>query len=184
MLYVLGGAPRCGKSILARRFVSERRIPYFSTDFLIWALEKGAPQLDIKFGPFLPKAEKVWPIIKPLMSVLTEDVDNYLIEGDSLLPKYVSGFQKEYKNETRSCFVGFTNISPEDKLAEVRKYSNQKDDWTKKHSDKKLLDTIKSMIEFSKYLEKECDKHKIQYFDMSVNFQEKLGEIFNYLIKK
>lgn len=38
MLYLLGGAPRTGKSIIARRFVAEKQIPYFCTDALITVL--------------------------------------------------------------------------------------------------------------------------------------------------
>ncbi len=35
MLYLLGGAARSGKSIIARRILAEKRIPYFeiSNDF-------------------------------------------------------------------------------------------------------------------------------------------------------
>jgi len=183
MLYILGGAPRCGKSIVSRRFVLEKNIPYFSTDFLIEALEKGAPQLDIKFGPFIPKAEKVWPILDYLIRGIVDWADNYLIEGDSLLPKYTSGFQDKYKERTNCCFVGFTKIKPEEKLNEVRKYSSQKDDWTTKRSDQSMLKAINSMIVFSKYLESECSKYHIKYFDVSENFQENLNKIFNYLTK-
>jgi len=183
MLYILGGAPRCGKSIIARRFVSERNISYFSTDFLIESLEKGAPQLNIKFGPFIPKAEKVWPILNYLMKGIVEWTESYLIEGDSLLPKYLSTFQKRNKNKVSCCFVGFTKISPEDKLSEIRKYSNQKDDWTNKRSDQQMLKAINSMIEFSEFLETECTKYNIKYFDVSDNFQENLDEVFDFLTK-
>ena len=39
MFFILGGAPRCGKSIMARRFAEKFKIPYFATDFLVSALE-------------------------------------------------------------------------------------------------------------------------------------------------
>jgi len=161
----------------------EKSIPYFSTDFLIGALEKGAPQFDIKFGPFIPKAERVWPILDYLMKGIVEWTDDYLIEGDSLLPKYIPSFLDKYKEEVKCCFVGFTTMSPKNKLAEIRKYSSHKDDWTQKRSDKQMLKAINSMIEFSKYLKIECLKHDIKYFDVSEKFQENLDEIFNYLTK-
>ena len=37
VVYLIGGPPRCGKSVLARRLTAERAIPFIPTD-LIWAV--------------------------------------------------------------------------------------------------------------------------------------------------
>jgi len=77
MLYVLGGASRSGKSIISRRFVSEKQIPFFCIDFLITSLQE-VPSLDIKQGqPFIDKAKKLWPLIKPLLVHLILKVMGY-----------------------------------------------------------------------------------------------------------
>ena len=182
MLYLLGGAPRTGKSILARRLVVEKRIPYFGIDALTTVLQESLPDLGIKHGqPFIFKAEKIWPILKSLLIHFIEEEPDYLAEGDALLPKHVAELEKKYKNEIGVCFTGFTKISPEDKLKEIRQFSDFKDDWTKERSDKEMLMDIKSMIEFSKYLKEECKKFDIKYFEISDNFQKNLDIVFNYL---
>jgi hypothetical protein len=43
MLYLIGGAARSGKSLVARRLPRGRLVPYSSTDHLISGLAAGAP---------------------------------------------------------------------------------------------------------------------------------------------
>ena len=182
MLYLLGGAPRTGKSILARRFVAEKGMPYFGVDGLTTVLQESLPDLGIRHGqPFISKAEKLWPILKSLLIHFIEEELDYLVEGDAFLPKHVSGLEKKCKNEIGVCFTGFTKISPQDKLKEIRKFSDFKDDWTGKRSDREMLGDIKEMIEFSKYLREECKKFDIKYFEISDNFQKNLNNVFEYL---
>jgi hypothetical protein len=184
MLYILGGAPRTGKSILGRKFVSDKQIPFFCIDFLITAIEEGTPQIGIKHGqPFISKAEGLWPLVKPLLTHLIREEPNYLIEGDGILPKQVSELQKLYPHKIQSCFVGFAGITASEKLKQIREFGGNQDDWTKKVSDEKLFKTIEDMIEYSKYLKEECDKYDISYFDLSNNFSESLEKVFQYLIK-
>jgi len=183
MLYILGGVSRSGKSMVARRFVSEKQIPFFCIDFLITPLQE-IPSLDIKHGqPFISKAEKLWPLVKPLLIHLIEKEPNYLIEGDGILPNQVAELQKDFSNNIKACFVGFSEINPQDKFKQVRKLDGNKDDWTKNISDEGLMSYIKDMVEFSKYLKSECNKYDISYFDSSNNFSEYLENVFQYLAK-
>ena len=80
MLYILGGTPRGGKSIIARKLLQEQKIPYFCTDFLISVLHNGAPEFEINHNkPFIEKAEKIWPLVKHLLHHLVVDEEKYLI---------------------------------------------------------------------------------------------------------
>src|SRR3989344_8244326 len=183
MLYILGGASRSGKSMVARRFVSEKQIPFFCIDFLITPLQE-IPSLNIKHGqPFISKAEKLWPLVKPLLIHLIKAEPNYLIEGDGILPNQVAELLKGFSSDIKACFVGFSEINPQDKFKQVRKLDGDgnKDDWTKNISDEKLMSYIKNMVKFSKYLKSECNKYDISYFDSSNNFSECLESVFQYL---
>jgi hypothetical protein len=46
MLYLLGGAPRAGKFILAQRLLHERRVPYLPLDMLMIGFARGVPYVD------------------------------------------------------------------------------------------------------------------------------------------
>lgn len=181
MLYVLGGAARTGKSIISRRLLAEKQIPYFPVDILITLIQEGAPSFDIKHGqPFIPKAKKLWPFVKPLAGHLLKAEPIYLIEGDGLLPKCVSELIQEYGREVKACFTGYANIDPKYKLKLIRKYPNERDEWTHELSDKRMLAIIKSIIKFSQYLEKECQKYNITYFDGSEDFLANIEAIVQY----
>lgn len=184
MLYILGGVSRGGKSIIANRLVVEKSLPFFCIDLLITALQKGVPDLEIKHGQeFISKAEKLWPIVKPLMEHQVNKDRSYLIEGDGILPSQIAELINSHPHKIKACFVGFSEISSQDKFKQVKDLIVSKDDWTKNISDRELLGSIKDMIEDSKYLKVECRKYNISYFDSSRNFQEYLEKVFQYLAK-
>lgn len=181
MLYILGGSSRSGKSIIGRRFVKELAIPFFCIDFLITSFQE-IPSLHIEHGqPFIEKAEKLWPLVKPLLGHLITEEPNYLIEGDGILPKHIVELSQEYPGEVRSCFVGFAAVTIDQKLQEVREFGGQKDDWTKMVEDDELKKYVEMMIEYSKYLKNECTRFDLKYIDVSFEFINRLDEIFKYL---
>lgn len=183
MLYVLGGASRSGKSIIAKKLLINKQIPYFSTDFLVTILENGNSSLGIKQGlnPIL-KSEKLWNYVKPLLinHIINEERD-YLIEGDGLLPNYISEIVSEYPRMTRVCFVGYGDINPELKVQSINKYDISSDSWTKYFTEEDKLKHVIKMISFSKYLKKECKKYHLRYFDSTKNFDLFLSNVYEYL---
>ena len=182
MLYVLGGAMRSGKSLIARKFVSEKQIPYLPADVLVTGAQEGVPILGVQQGDeFINKAEKLWPILKPILLHIARVEPRYLVEGDPILPKHIAEIQKE-NQDVRACFIGYNKISAEEELKRLRQFSNVENlDWTKRISDEKMLEYITMAIEFSKYLEEECKKYNIAYFDNSLDFMKTTDDAFKYL---
>lgn len=86
----------------------------------------------------------------------------YVIDTCHLLPVDA----KEIKDKVNIIFIGYSNISIEDKIKEVRE-SDKPNRWTYSLSDKELYEMLKENIEFSKYLKQECAKYNILYFDTS-----------------
>jgi hypothetical protein len=181
MIYILGGASRSGKTLLSRRAVSEKGVPYFPLDALFGGLANGAPQLGVVYEqPFIERAEKMWPVAKPLLGFFLHEERDFLIEGDSILPSQVHELLEE-RSSVKSCFIGYAELSKEEKLALVRTYHQGKVDWTKNISDEEMLDLVDQMIEFSKYLKAECEKYEIKYFDISHDFESPREQAFQYL---
>lgn len=48
MLYLIGGAPRAGKSMLAQRMLEQQKVAYFPTDLLTMGLTKAMPHLGLE----------------------------------------------------------------------------------------------------------------------------------------
>lgn len=181
MLYILGGASRSGKTLLSRRAVVERQIPYFPLDALFGAMVHGAPEFKMKYeDSLMDRPQKMWPLLRHLINVFFAEERGYLLEGDTILPNQVNELVVEQK-EVRCCFLGYTELNKEEKLALVRKFHQGERDWTKGISDEEMLPMIDEMIQFSKYLKEECSKYGIKYFDVSHDFEGVRNEAFEYL---
>ncbi len=180
MLIFIGGAARTGKSILSRRLLLERQMPYFSLDVLKMGLARGAPEYTIDpDGGGIAVGERLWPLVRE-MSINLLDEPNYVIEGE-LLPKHVSVFQQEYPSQVRACFLGYTEIIPMQKLREIRTYAGLPNDWPADYSDAELLNVVEGMIAFSRYLRDECAVYGLPYFDTSSDFEHTLDSVVAHI---
>lgn len=182
MLFIVGGAARAGKSIIARKFLLETKIPYFSLDVLMTGLANASPRFGVNpEASNIARAEKLWPVARAVaINIIETDLD-YLLEGDSILPEQVIELAREYNGRVKACFIGYVDIDPALKLKEMREFSGHPNDWVSGHSDEYVLSLINEMIEFSKYLRQECKQSNIPYFDVSYNFSNTIDSVVSYL---
>ena len=181
LLVFIGGAARTGKGILVRRLLVERQMSYLSLDVLKMGLTRGVPEYEIDpdAGGMLV-GERLWPLVREMsLSLLAEGVD-YVLEGE-LLPKHVAALRQEYPEQIRACFLGYTAITPEQKLRAIRSHAGHPNDWPSAYSDSALLNIIIEMIAFSHYLRDECAKYDLRYFDTSYRFVETLDQVIAYV---
>lgn len=185
MLYIIGGASRSGKSIISRRLLAEKQVPYFPLDVLVSSV-KQIESLNVISGiNFIHKATQLWKnkITKNMFEHLGLFEKDYTVEGETILPLQIDEFQKEFPGiEIKVCFIGYPDLTPTQKLGFIRAYNTNLDDWTVKHDDEKMLGYINEMIEYSKYLKDECEKYNLPFFDVSKDFEGIHEEIFNFLI--
>jgi hypothetical protein len=122
-LYLVGGAPRVGKSSLAQRLLERDGIPWLPTDVLRTVLRRVLPQLDaIDKDPVdaLLLAEFMYPHVEQAAEVCAEEAACFLIEGFELSPSYVARLQAALgQTEVHGCFLGHGSFSIED-LASYR----------------------------------------------------------------
>ncbi|HEY1041576.1 MAG TPA: hypothetical protein VGE63_02530 [Candidatus Paceibacterota bacterium] len=182
MLYLIGGAPRSGKSLLAQRLLKEKQVSYFPTDALIGTLTFAAPEFNINHDlSFKEKSEKVWRFTEHLFNHFLHEEESYTVEGDCLLPSQISDFKNKHNKEIRCCFIGYTSLLPQEKLKYVRDFNRGETDWTNEQTDDILLEMIERMIEYSKFLKEECVKYNIEFFDISDDFIVTQQKAFQYL---
>ena len=181
MLYLIGGASRSGKTLLARRAVAERQIPYFPIDGLLSVFAERIPILGVTYEQSLvERPVKMWPMTKQLLTYLIQEEQDYVVEGDSFLPSQIHEFMHEQQS-VRCCFLGYTELTEDEKLIMVRQYHQGNRDWTKEIPDTDMLKMINEMIQFSEYLKNNCAAQGIEYFDVSRDFQEARDAAYNYL---
>ena len=181
MLYIIGGASRSGKTLLARKVVAEKQIPYFPLDSLFSGLAYGAPGLGVRYEDSqTERPEKIWPVLSQMLGFFQREEKDFLVEGDSILPSQV----KELIDgglQTKACFLGYPTLSKDEKLNLIRTHHQGEADWTKDISDEEMLKLIDENITFSKYLEEECIRHDIKYFDISLDFHGPREMAYSYL---
>ena len=113
------------------------------------------------------------------LNLLAEGVD-YAMEGE-LLPKQVAVLQRAYPAKIKACFLGYTTITPAQKLQEIRTHAGHPNDWPSSYPDPALLNIINREIAFSQYLMAECATYHLHYFDTSHNFVQTLDQVVAYV---
>jgi hypothetical protein len=115
VLYLLGGAPRVGKSSLALRLLAIDGIPWLPTDVLRTVLRRVLPELDvIDRDPVDASslAEVMYPHVEQAAEVCAEEADRSLIEGFELAPRYPRRLRAALEGtEVRACFLGHGSFS-------------------------------------------------------------------------
>jgi hypothetical protein len=111
-------------------------------------------------GPFL---------LGMIDSMLTDGMD-YVIEGEAMLPQLVADLVDKHPGKIRAVFLGYTEISVDDKVALIKKHGDGVNDWLINKSDEYIRDHIENMIAYSKMIKSKCEEHGLSYFDTSEDF--------------
>jgi hypothetical protein len=182
LLYLVGGPARSGKSLLAQRLLRQRQIPYFSVDYLTSGLARGAATQNVRHEQSnRDRGERIWPVLSGVLRNIVEVEPHYLVEGGALLPEKVVEFSSRYPGAIRACFLGYAHSTAEAKCASIRATPAPINDWVAKMSCEELVRLVSEMGEFSAYLEKECARLHIPYFDGSADFNNALNAAQLYL---
>jgi hypothetical protein len=183
MLYMIGGASRAGKSTAARRLLTEHHVPYLPTDMVMMALAQSMPGLGIDPDQPAPvRGEQLWPVLRAMAVNTLENNLDYLLEGDVLLPGNVAALESLWPGQIRACFIGYTDVLPAQKLAELRGQGDRPGNrWLRRQPDAYVLRFITVEMEFSRLLRAECAALGLAYFDTSRNFVEVIDDVVRYL---
>ncbi|MFH0891937.1 MAG: hypothetical protein V1867_04105 [Candidatus Falkowbacteria bacterium] len=204
MIYLIGGSPRGGKSILARELSRALNIPYISTDNLRLVVlpyfkgrdkDKSFPFIKIfesaaidKFflrytGQEMLKADikearSIWPGVKSLIDHLLVCKMDYIIEGVHLLP----GFVNQYKNN-RNVRIAFLAKLNEEKIYQgLLKYKHHGDWITDNTENKKVVSAAaKSLFDYGRFFMKETEKYGLRCFNTEDDFHNKIKKACDHL---
>ncbi len=196
MIYLIGGAPRCGKTILSKALAKEKHISWISTDS-IWSIivastpknqiAKKFPYRKTRLGVHSAKSilaaeitesKTLWPGIKAFIERLVETHEDYVIEGVHLMPELVHTLKrKEYwkdisvvylvKEDLQKIRDGFSrNTSAHDWLAAVLQKSPH------------LQDAAAEMVhEKSRYAATGARKYGLPVVVMDDAFEKKIAAL-------
>ncbi len=204
MIYLIGGSPRGGKSILSRKLSKTLNIPYISTDNLRLVVmpyfkgkgrDKNFPfkkmfdlaDIDKYFENYtgqemlkadIKEAKFIWPGIKSLIDHLIACKMDYIIEGIHLLPSLI----KQFKGN-ENIKITFLGKIDEEKIYQGLIQNKDNNDWiTSNIKDKKIISkAAKSLCDYGKFFVKETEKYGFKYFNIEDNFLDKINQAVKYL---
>ena len=183
MLYLLGGAARSGKTRIARQFLAQTGIPYFSLDFLMMGFANGLPESGVDpEADELWVAEQLWPVVQSMATAMVEDEVVYLLEGVQLHPAHVSGFCKRFPGAVRACFVGLAEVDTATKFQEIRHFGGGADDWLRFYSDERVRHEIERIKAQSVYIRDACQEVGLRYVEASDDLAIAAAEVIRHFI--
>jgi hypothetical protein len=163
MLYLVGGAPRTGKSSLAMAMLRTHDVPWLPTDVVRHILRRTMPEIDaIESGPHYIDglAQLMHPIVEELIELCLGQAQHYLIEGVEILPAHVEGYAARF-GQIRACFLGDSLAS----AANLRAYQGE-NPWHQDQTDAQLEGMATAIRERSAGVEDQCGQLGLDYIDV------------------
>ena len=116
MIYLVGGAPRAGKSILGQQVAGNLKIGWISTDLLLTILgmtDVEGIKTEWNATPEVITANAEWffPYFERFVWGASSLAENYLIEGVDFLPAQVKQLATQYP--LKAVFLGCSNMTLE-----------------------------------------------------------------------
>lgn len=115
MIYLIGGSPRVGKSILCQQVAAKLAIGWISTDVLKELLKvQGANITSIAWSdPATIRATAEWfyPYLERFVWGIGSMAESYVIEGVDFLPEQIAQLSQKY--QVRCVFMGCSEMTVE-----------------------------------------------------------------------
>lgn len=178
MHVIIAGTARSGKTTLALLLNK-----YGYTHYKMDSIKRGICEtFDLKYDDW----KDVSPIMCNIINRIIQDnktdtnynLEKYLFDTPFIYPK---DLEKIDTSDTIVIFLGYAHIGVEEEVKLIRE--NDKDYyWTNKIDDNVLVNWTKENIEYSKYLEEECKRLNIKYFDTSNDRDGVLQNAVEYIL--
>lgn len=184
------GAPRTGKTSLAKRIVKEKHYNLISIDDLVSGF-KNMSNFDVYVeGKADATAKNIEPFMEKLFEELSEGTIFYdgiktVVEGTYVDFEKLIPFLRSKKLENKYYIIGLTynNLTENDVYDNIKKYDTE-DDWTYWCNDEELKGNVKYFIDRNKYFNEKFKQYNIETYDTSFNREKVIAEIINKLNEK
>ncbi len=210
MVYLIGGAPRCGKTILSKRISRETGVSYISTDAIRNMILRTIPrsEIDTKFPQEkmkvaddlfrfdvyshedmlraqLIESKTIWPSIKGLIAFLIDSKQEYIIEGIHIFPRFIKELKKHpnYSRSTRAVYLIKKNLQ---KIKQGFPKNKKEFDWMFPaiKNDPHRIEKAANMVRVkSVFIEKEAKQYRFKVFNTENNFDQDLKAAQRYLLR-
>jgi 2-phosphoglycerate kinase len=193
MIYLIGGAPRLGKSILAKELMKKIEVPWISTDALRTTFyEMTDPAIRDEKFPFCGSNEggameerysipemvekqlkEVDSMEQGIISFVMHHVgvkDDLILEGVHLTPMIVEKLQKKIPvNQLRVLYLASRD---EAIVIDGMKKNTSHYDWAAGHSDEMKRKTAQFVVAFSAWVSADATERSLPVLTRSMDFKQ------------
>ena len=190
MIYLIGGAPRTGKSTIAKQFAEFIGGRFVSTD----ELESPSQDQSVFFSDdatknILTPKEKLDSVINEANEII-HDIDGIIntafsnneiivIEGVHLFPKHASELIIKFgEKNLKAIFIGSSNI---ELMLQGMNQNTSPNNWPKDFNREVKRQIALFTKYFSDYIGAESKKYNLPYKERSDNFQRDTNEVIERL---
>jgi hypothetical protein len=172
--YIICGASRSGKSILARRLQEKFKVSWILGDGIVSSMEDAFPDFEISHhGALQNIGDRFADFIKFLLWHYEYAGCGYVLDTTHLYPRHIVAMREKIGN-VPTIFLGYTQADPGEKLRQIRSFDPDRNWWTSELSDAELKRLIQDQISKSIEQRDACAELGIPYVDVSHHFEESL----------
>ena len=173
MIYLIGGAPRAGKSILGQRLCTTLKVGWVSTDLLMELLRvANAAGRKMKWDAapeaITAHAEWFFPYLERFIWGVSSLADHYVIEGVDFLPAQVAQLSTQYP--IRTVFLGCSRLT----LEGLTQYSGRSGYGSLPEERRRQI--VEDVPRWSAFIRQEAERFGYAYVDMVSGFSQRLAE--------
>lgn len=175
----IGGVAKSGKSTLAEKLCQNKKYNHIPLDYFASSLKHNFPETKITSNVIINEesSKNLSLLLSRVINIMNDKEEPFIIDSAHILPKHIIEYID--LNKWDIYYIGYPNITKEDKFNILRKYDKETD-WTRKRTDEELLNTIDKLITLSKEIELQCKEYNIPFIDTS---KDLIKDIDNYLSK-
>ncbi|GAC1353563.1 MAG: hypothetical protein NVSMB42_09420 [Herpetosiphon sp.] len=172
MIYLVGGAPRAGKSILGQQLSAKLCVGWISTDVLMQLLSV-KDEAGIKAGwnaapeAITANAEWFFPYLERLIWGVSSLADHYVIEGVDFLPAQVVQLAPQY--QIRAVFLGCSSMT----LERLNQFPGRSPGYGLLPEEMRRQ-IVQDVPCWSEFIRQEAEQFSYPYVDMESDFAERL----------
>lgn len=175
---IIAGASRGGKTTICKALSKKTHYCHIPLDPIVRSFQNNFPKIGITHADNIINVSKK---LAPFLNGIIEDSpeEPLLLDTFHLVPQDYIKFIN-----TKKCaifFVGYPDISPHEKLKEMRTFDNREEN--KILTDTELLKKIEEHISQSIYLEKECKKYDLPFINTSYKRKQVIQHSINEICK-
>jgi hypothetical protein len=174
MIYLIGGAPRAGKSILCQQVSSRLKIGWISTDLIMELLrlkdEEGIKkEWNASLEAITADAEWFFPYLERFIWGISSMAEDYAIEGVDFLPAQIAPLSTKYV--IRAVFLGHSSIT----LDVFDQFPGRSPGYSYLPEEMRRR-IVQDIPLWSEFIRREAERSGVPYVDMAGDFPRGLHE--------